>query len=47
MLRNKPGELIFLNPDLPTGTYRLEVRTIPKNSTEVRTGTLADELTVA
>lgn len=26
MLKNKPGELIFLNPDLPAGTYRLEVR---------------------
>lgn len=47
MLRNKPGELIFLIPSLPAGTYKLEVRAIIHSTTEVRTGTLRPELTVA
>ncbi len=46
MLRNKPGELIFLNPELPAGTYRLEVRSIINQTGEVRTGALSHELTV-
>lgn len=47
MLRNKPGELIFVNPELPAGTYHLEVRSILYNTSEVRSGTLKHELTVA
>lgn len=47
MLRNKPGELIFVNPELPAGSYRLEVRSIIHSTTEVRTGALRHELTMA
>lgn len=49
MLKNKPAELIFLNPDLGTGSYRLEVRSGLNRSTsdEIRAGALPDELTVA
>ncbi len=47
MLRNKPGELIFSNPELAAGTYKLEVRTIIHSTTSIRTGTLLPELTVA
>lgn len=47
MLHNMPSKLIFNNPDLPAGTYRLEVRSIIDGTTEVRTGTLTDELTVS
>jgi hypothetical protein len=46
MLRNKPGDLIFLNPALPAGTYRVEVRSKVYQSSEVRTGALSDRLTV-
>ena len=46
MLRNKPKELIFLNPELPEGTYRLEVRSILKHNSDIRTGILYDELIV-
>lgn len=45
ILRNKPGEILFNNPELPPGTYRLEVRS-NLGSTKIRTGTLSDELTV-
>lgn len=45
ILRNKPGEILFNNPELPQGTYRLEVRS-NLGSTKIRTGTLSDELTV-
>jgi hypothetical protein len=47
LLKNKPGELIFMNPELPAGTYRLEVRSIINDTSEIRSGTLSDELTVA
>ena len=47
LLKNKPGELIFINPDLPAGTYRLEVRSIINDTSELRKGILSDELTVA
>lgn len=47
ILRNKPGELIFMNPELPAGTYRLEVRSMLPRASEVRTGALVNELTVA
>lgn len=47
MLRNKPGELIFINPNLPAGNYRLEVRSLLEGTTQVRSGALSDELSVA
>lgn len=46
LLRNKPGELIFILPDLPAGTYRLEVRSMLTNTTTLRKGALSQELTV-
>lgn len=46
ILKNKPGELIFLNPALPPGYYRLEVRSKPRYVPEVRTGRLDKELSV-
>lgn len=46
ILLNKPSELIFTNPDLPPGTYRLEVRTIPQRVTVIRRGSLSAELVV-
>lgn len=47
MLKNKPGELIFMNPALDAGTYRLEVRSKIKDTTEIRKGTFSKELTVS
>ena len=47
LLRNKPGELIFINPVLPAGTYYLEVRAVLKNGKDIRTGSLANDLTVS
>jgi len=47
LLRNKPSELIFINPALPSGTYRLEVRSILDGNSHVRTGTLRPRVTVA
>lgn len=47
ILKNKPGELIFIVPALPAGAYRLEVRSIIFNTTELRTGALSHELTVS
>jgi RNase P/RNase MRP subunit POP5 len=48
LLRNKPGELIFVAPALVTGTYRAEVRAILHKSTKIaRIGALPYELTVA
>lgn len=49
MLKNKPGELIFMNPELPAGTYRLEVRSSLNrtSSDELRTGMLHAGLSVA
>lgn len=45
-MRNVPSELIFINPELPPGTYRLQVRTLfPDNST-ISAGSLDAELTV-
>ncbi|MDR8392144.1 DUF4469 domain-containing protein [Aliifodinibius sp. S!AR15-10] len=46
MLKNKPSELIFTNPRLDPGTYRLEIRAAPKHTSEVRSGFLPGELTV-
>ena len=47
MLQNKPGKLIFMNPALAAGTYRLEVRTIFANAKGIKKGTLAEVLTVS
>lgn len=50
LLRNKPGELIFMNPpaaNLPEGTYRLEVRTKRPGNKMLVTGALPYELTVS
>ncbi len=47
LLRNKPGELIFMNPALPKGTYRVEVRTVFANAKGIKKGTLADVVTVS
>lgn len=47
LLRNKPGELIFLNPDLPAGLWRLEIRSKPQFAPEIRKGLLPAELSVA
>ena len=40
-------QLFFSLPDLPAGRYRLEVRTIPRNSSSLCRGTLPDALVVA
>lgn len=47
ILRNKPSELIFVNPSLPAGTYRLEVRSLLNGNSDIRTGILSDRVTVA
>lgn len=46
VIKNKPSELIFVNPDLPTGTYRLEVRAIVYNTTKIRKGGRSEKLVV-
>jgi hypothetical protein len=47
VLRNKPRELIFAIPfSLGLGTYKIEVRSILKCCTTVRSGTMPYELTV-
>ena len=48
VMTNKPGELLFKVPaTLGAGTYRLEVRTKHKNSTQLKTAALSADLTVA
>ncbi|QIX61650.1 DUF4469 domain-containing protein [Hymenobacter sp. BT18] len=48
VLTNMPGEQLFLVPaTLAVGTYRVEVRNRAKNSTDMKTGSLGDTLTVA
>jgi hypothetical protein len=47
LLRNKPGELIFINPELPAGEYRLEIRSLLDGTTAIRTGSLSNILTVS
>ncbi len=44
---NMPGRLMFVNPALPAGVYRLEVRTLKQSSDETRDGVLPDKLTVS
>src|SRR5699024_7875446 len=46
ILRNKPGELMFQNPDLAPGNYRLEVRSILEFTSQIRKGTLYEVLKV-
>ncbi|MDR8393324.1 DUF4469 domain-containing protein [Aliifodinibius sp. S!AR15-10] len=46
MIKNKPKELVFINPDLETGMYRLEVRSKIKDTSKIRKGILPEELTV-
>jgi len=46
-LRNKPGELIFINPALSAGSYRIEVRTIFIGGKDLRTGSLNTLLSVS
>ncbi|MBI9034070.1 MAG: DUF4469 domain-containing protein [Bacteroidales bacterium] len=43
---NKPSELHFLTPDLPAGDYQLQVRTVLRDTAQLRTGTLEYTLTV-
>ncbi|MDZ7693882.1 MAG: DUF4469 domain-containing protein [Balneolaceae bacterium] len=45
MLKNKPSELIFMNPLLDPGTYYLEVRSILTGNTKIRTGRLSAQVT--
>jgi len=46
--QNKPGDLMFLVPDsLTSGEYRLEVRTVFKGGSEIRSGALDVTLTVS
>ena len=45
--RKTEGELTFLCPTLTAGTYRLEVRRVYGKNLTLRTGQLADPLTVA
>lgn len=45
-LRNKPAELIMNAPELPAGSYRVEVRNRFSRTKDVRTGALPVELTV-
>ncbi len=47
LLRNKPGELIFMIPALAAGSYRVEVRVKFLNAEALRQGTLSDALTVS
>jgi hypothetical protein len=43
---NLPAKLIFTVPALPAGDYRLTVRATVNGTTEVRSGTLDETLTV-
>ncbi len=45
--RNKPGDLMFTVPELPSGDYRVEVRAIMSGGVQVRTGVLLATLTVS
>ena len=45
--KNKPGQLVFLAPSMPTGQYYLEVRTRFRDSAELRTGRLDEILEFA
>lgn len=45
-IKNMPSELIFVNPDLPAGTYKMEIRSIVYNTSKIRKGILNDSLKV-
>lgn len=45
-IKNMPSELIFINPDLPAGTYSMEIRSIVYNTSKIRKGILNDSLRV-
>ena len=45
--RNKPAQVDFLVPELGSGTYRLELRSVLYKGKEVRIGTLPFELIVS
>lgn len=48
IIRNKPSNLIFRIPDgLSSGDYKLEVRSIVKGTSKIRSGRLDDMLSVA
>lgn len=48
LLKNKPGELIFVAPALVAGTYKIEVRAVASNGGKtIRTGALPYEVTVS
>jgi len=42
--KNKPGQLVFLTPTVPSGQYYLEVRTRFREPAELRTGRLDEML---
>jgi len=47
VIRNKPSNLLFEVPEsLATGDYTLEIRSIVKRTSSIRTGQLGDSLTV-
>lgn len=46
-LKNKPGELIFMNPALAPGNYKLEVRAKLKDNSQLKTGVLDEVLTIS
>lgn len=47
LIRNKPSNLFFGIPDnLPNGEYKLEVRSIVKRTSKLRSGRLKDSLSV-
>ena len=47
LIHNMPRELSFLNPALPAGVYRLQVRAILNDTPDLRVGQLEEQLTVA
>jgi len=47
VIRNKPSNLLFEVPEsLANGYYTLEIRSIVKRTSSIRTGQLGDSLTV-
>lgn len=47
VIRNKPSNLLFEVPEsLAIGDYTLEIRSIVKRTSSIRTGQLGDSLTV-
>jgi hypothetical protein len=46
VVRNMPGEIIFVVPALEPGPYALQVRVLFPDVEEIRTGLLQEKLTV-